>query len=121
METLKELHDNLGKAFAPFFGEYSKGGGTNEFPHRLHKNKYLYFIQCGDKVKIGVSSDPESRKGSLQTGAPGKLHVIASLEKMGDKENFCHKRLSHLHISGEWFRYTDEVDALIDELRDSQK
>jgi len=84
---------------------------------RLHVNKSLYFALCGDAVKIGVSSDPPARIADLQTGAPGPLKLIATIASAGHLENECHKKLAHLHLHGEWFRYTPEVDSLIGELR----
>jgi len=83
---------------------------------RLSQNKYLYFIGCGDAVKIGVSSDPNGRLEALATGAPGRLHLIAMIPKSGHLESKCHKKIAHLHIHGEWFQYTSEINSLIKEL-----
>lgn len=91
--------------------------GAVGFTNRLAQNKYLYFIGCGDVVKIGMSSDPNARLEILATGAPGKLELIAMIPKAGNLEARCHKRLAHLHIHGEWFRHTSEIDILIKELR----
>jgi hypothetical protein len=91
-------------------------GGAVGFVDKLAKNKYLYFIRCGDAVKIGISSDPNARIETLATGAPGKLFLLAKFSNLGARENECHKRLNHLHIHREWFRYTNEVDDLIKEL-----
>lgn len=93
-------------------------GRKREVPaNRLSKNKYLYFIRCGDAVKIGMSSDPESRMQILSTGAPGKLYLLAKIPNSGNIEAECHRKLSHLRINGEWFRYTNEIDRLISELK----
>ena len=80
---------------------------------RKYTKKSLYFALCGDAVKIGVSSDPKSRIEQLQVGAPGKITILAYIPNAGDKENECHKSLDHLHIYGEWYRYTEEVEKLI--------
>lgn len=94
-----------------------RGKGKRDIPiNRLAQNKYLYFIKCGDAVKIGMSSDPESRMQTLATGAPGKLFLLAKIPNSGGLEAECHKKLSHIHITGEWFRYTDEIVRLIGEL-----
>ena len=53
---------------------------------------------------------------SLATPAPFSVDLIASLPRAGHREAECHKRLSHLRVHGEWFRYTEEVDALIEDL-----
>jgi hypothetical protein len=94
-----------------------RAGAKISYSNRLAKNKYLYFIGCGDAVKIGISSDPSARLETLATGAPGVLYLIACIPNMGHKENECHKKLDHLHIHREWFRYTNEVHELIRELQ----
>lgn len=86
------------------------------FSNRFAKNKYLYFIACGDAVKIGMSSDPTSRIETLAVGAPGQLYLIAMIPNMGHRENEFHKRFTHLHLRGEWFKYTNEIHELIKEL-----
>ena len=82
--------------------------------------KSLYFIVCGDAVKIGVSSDPVSRLATLATGSPCPLNLLAEIPNAGDREAECHKRMKHLRLSGEWFRYTEEVDCLIKELQSAK-
>lgn len=85
---------------------------------RLHNSKALYFALCGDAVKIGISNFPEDRLEQIQVGAPGKLCLLAVLPGLGKREAECHARMAHLHIHGEWFRYTEETDQLIEELQD---
>lgn len=97
--------------------EYIKISRGVRFAKPKPETKYLYFIQCGDAVKIGISGSPSARLEALATGAPGKLYLIAMIEKSGHREKECHNRLSHLHIHGEWFRYTNEVDELIKEFQ----
>jgi len=81
-----------------------------------YSNRYLYFIQCGDLVKIGVSNDVENRIKTLQPGSPGKMTLIKSIKKSGHLESYCHKKLLHLKVYGEWFLLTDEVYKLINKL-----
>lgn len=85
--------------------------------NRLARNKSLYFIACGDAVKIGMSSNPESRLESLATGAPGPLILLAQIPCAGHRETECHHRLTHLHLHGEWYFYTHEVTLLIKEIQ----
>lgn len=77
----------------------------------------LYFIACGDLVKIGRSVDPASRLTALATGAPGELRLLATFPNLGARESECHRRLQHLKVHGEWFLRTGEVDSLIREFR----
>jgi hypothetical protein len=96
---------------------YQKARTHVAFTNRFARNKWLYFIGCGDAVKIGISSDPESRLETIAVGAPGQLCLLAKIANAGQQEADCHKRLDHLRIHGEWFWHTEEVDALIRELR----
>jgi hypothetical protein len=79
--------------------------------------KYLYFIRCGDAVKIGVSSRPEERIKTLQTGAHAPITLLCKIKNAGHLERSCHKRLTHLCLTGEWFKYTNEVDTVMMELQ----
>ena len=77
----------------------------------------LYFVQCGNAVKIGGAVNVERRLKSLATSAIGPLRLLAVIEGAGAYELECHKRLAHLHIHGEWFRYNVQIEALIQEFR----
>lgn len=78
----------------------------------------LYFIACGDVVKIGKAVDVNARIKILQTGCPAPISVVAWFDNAGHREGDLHKRLSHLRVSGEWFRNTEEVAEVIKELKD---
>lgn len=114
LEDFKKMQEEMARLRAQ--ETYMRSMGQFKFPANKHKNKYLYFIQCADVVKIGVASYPQDRMKRLQTGAPAPLVLLASIPKAGHREAECHKRLAHLHVHGEWFRYTSEVNDLIGEL-----
>lgn len=122
-EELRESLDRLLEARARAIADlaYLKARAPVTAMNRLAKNKALYFIACGDAVKIGMSSHPEDRLDRIAVGAPGKLRLLAKIPNMGHRESECHRRLKHLHTRGEWFRYTEEVDALISGLRKASK
>ena len=129
--TLKEYRDirneNMSKKLEERFQKFERK--LDLHPNRifiyeitdLPKNKPLemdlYFILHGDFVKIGQAIDPHKRLKELQTGAPEKLKILAIIPKKGGMEGFCHKKLKHLHSRGEWFKYTDEINAFIEEIR----
>ena len=75
----------------------------------------VYFITCREQgvVKIGVAVDPEVRLASLQTAAPAKLKLEATLEGSHNEERSFHARFAKCRLHGEWFAITDELDALI--------
>lgn len=76
----------------------------------MTKKTYLYFIQIGfGSVKVGVSSNPESRLKTLQTGCSKPLRLLVSIPFDSRKEAFAlekqlHEKYDHLRCRGEWFR-----------------
>ena len=80
----------------------------------MKKQNYgVYFIYCSvDKnspVKIGMTSDIESRLSALQTGNPYQLFCKAFIpchdkDQACKLEAFLHNRLKKSRMIGEWFR-----------------
>lgn len=71
----------------------------------------VYFIrdESTGAVKIGYARDVERRRRSLQTGLPGKITTLRVLDGDLATESWLHVRFAHLHLRGEWFRYSDEM------------
>lgn len=63
-------------------------------------------------VKIGKSGDVRARIAQLQTSNANELRLIANLR--GDVERMLHSHLVDHRVTGEWFRWTPEVQAAID-------
>lgn len=87
----------------------------------------IYFIQTADNqyIKIGKADNPAKRIAELQTGAPLRLKILATMPGGHEIERAIHQRFSHLRTQGEWFYSTPEIvtyatkstalsDALID-------
>ena len=63
-------------------------------------------------VKIGISSDPESRRATLQTGAPHHLFLAFSIyagDAAYDVEQEAHAILDAHRMPGEWFAVSKEM------------
>jgi transposase len=74
----------------------------------------VYFIAYGNKdhspVKVGYTSDIDTRISNLQTCCPYKLKLIMTIpcesKSMAAKlERFLHNRLKRGTMQGEWFRW----------------
>lgn len=76
---------------------------------------FVYFLRCGDFVKIGYSSKPTARLAALRTATPHESELIAKFPGTISHEKAVHRCLQHLHHRREWFRFTQEVTALISE------
>lgn len=88
--------------------------------------KDVYVAQAGDKIKIGVSNDPESRIKQLGTANPYDVDLIRIYESLCGKgrtakewESHFHKRLSEYQINGEWFAIEalEELDEMVEGYR----
>jgi hypothetical protein len=81
---------------------------------------YLYFIseeQFNNKVKIGISKNPEKRLKQLQTGNPNKLVIIHTIQSPDYKllERTLHDICGDLRLVGEWFELSEsDLNKLID-------
>jgi hypothetical protein len=82
---------------------------------------FVYFIECGDYIKIGYATSIRARLCSLTTSTPYPLNVLATID--GDKhtEAILHARFADAFHRGEWFRKTPELLALIDQINSSEK
>jgi len=87
----------------------------HDWQQQLKKNfkrdsKWVYFIQDGAGVKIGMTKNLKDRKSALQTGNSHKLQIIAYIESetMAELEKTFHTYLKPLSITGEWFKLDKE-------------
>lgn len=85
--------------------------------------KQVYFIgselNVGAPVKIGYSSRVEYRLRQLQSGAPAKLQLFATLDGTVELERRLHTRFRRSRLEGEWFRITPALKRLIERARDA--
>lgn len=70
-----------------------------------NKSTHLYVLRCGNRLKIGVTSNIEQRIVSLQTGNPDKIELEYIEERLNPHkaEKFLHRHFQKHKVSGEWF------------------
>jgi len=68
------------------------------------KIEYVYFLKCGDLVKIGTTKDLEKRKRQLATGNGKEMKFIYVVLGGKDVEYGYHLMFADDRIKGEWFR-----------------
>ena len=73
---------------------------------------HLYFIRCGDYVKIGRTTNVHKRLGQLKAMNPYKLTLIRSIEGAGPREHEVHEKFKQYHHIGEWFIYEGIKDQI---------
>lgn len=66
--------------------------------------KDLYFIRCGEYVKIGSSDNVDRRLKDLQGSNPYTVKLIYFGENEGCDEEYWHSYFKDKHHHGEWFK-----------------
>lgn len=79
------------------------------------KNKSVYLMQSGSKVKIGVSESPIKRLNSLRIGCPDISLVYASepISNAFDVESKLHRVFSKFALGHEWFSSEIKEEAIV--------
>ncbi len=82
---------------------------------------FVYFAKCRDAVKIGMTrGHPEKRLRELQIGCPEKIELFGFVIANRGLEADLHKVLAQDNIHGEWFRWSEfcqqVVNGCLDEI-----
>ena len=78
---------------------------------RLHKGTYLYFIRCGDFIKVGYASDIEAILRQFRRFNPVPVSVLGYVRGGATLEREVHKLFGAFHVRGEWFDVAPELLA----------
>ena len=77
---------------------------------------FIYLLKCGKFYKVGIATDPDSRRAACQTGCPHEIRLVASWKSTDayKEERQIHELLKPYHHRGEWFRLPKSlVDRLL--------
>jgi len=77
----------------------------------------VYFLRCGEFVKIGCAASVAERVRAIATMNPHPLELLAIVKGGRDEEKALHRRFAHLRHRDEWFRYEGDLADYIRELR----
>lgn len=71
----------------------------------------IYFIECGDFVKIGYTGDRGLRKrlSVIRSGNPYPIRVLFTAPGNVADEQMLHRRFGEFHHRGEWFHKKPEL------------
>lgn len=81
-------------------------------PVPVDETGWVYFIQRGDRVKIGWTGWPANRFKQLRPDA-----VLALVQGSRRDEALAHALFEHLRVDGEWFRVADDLLQFAHDLR----
>lgn len=76
-------------------------------------NGFIYFIRCGEFVKIGFSKVPDVRFRALETASPHPITLAAKHPGTEKDEAALHLLLSEHHHRREWFRSCPQIEGII--------
>jgi len=77
------------------------------------KRRFVYFLQCDDRIKIGIARNPPRRLRKLQTGNAGELKLLAVIAGDADLERAIHEKFESARVFGEWFVMCPELEEFI--------
>jgi hypothetical protein len=77
----------------------------------------IYFIESGDYVKVGYTSDIKNRYKKYVTENPNQIKLLATFKGGYDTEKKIHRQLKEYHHRGEWFKFNDEVRELLIQIK----
>lgn len=80
---------------------------------KRNREGFIYFIACGDLVKIGFSRNVKMRMAELQTGSPHKLSLVHVERGKEQDERAFHRAFEQHRHSGEWFKFEGALKAFI--------
>jgi hypothetical protein len=76
----------------------------------------IYFIstqQNNDLIKIGYTTNLESRLRSLRTSSPDELQIHLVIPGCREDERNLHRQFSSLRVRREWFKRAQAIDDFI--------
>jgi hypothetical protein len=90
----------------------------------IHKNDKeskdrVYFVQAGEYIKIGYTSNIQKRLDSLQTGQPLEIKCLCLIKGDRRVESSLHKKFGEYRVRREWFSMSDELMQYIQTLKDN--
>jgi len=75
---------------------------------RMNPTGYVYMMRAGPvgPVKIGYTTDVETRRAKMQSDCPYPLDVVAKIRGTKELERKIHEYFNGCKIGGEWFTPT---------------
>ena len=90
-----------------------------------NRQSYVYAVVAQDiepqKVKFGISVNPESRLCGIQTGCPVKVYLWGVVKGGKRLEGVIHGFLEDCHSHGEWFDLRDNALRVAELIRQGNK
>ena len=79
----------------------------------------LYFIRCGEAVKIGRTSNISQRLANMQVNSPEEMDCLLLLRGRGAEESAWQGQFKADRIRGEWFKLSPALEQAIKDEREA--
>lgn len=80
--------------------------------YRRSATCFLYFVRCDEFLKVGISTNPQSRISTMQGCNPYPLHLMAIAVGGEAEESEVHRAWKPYHHRAEWFHFEGEPREL---------
>ena len=93
------------------------------YPERSrYKWGCVYFVSCGNMIKIGESSNLYNRLRNLRNSNPREIKLLAKIdtpskEAARDLESKIHAEFDEIRVHNEWFKKTRELTSFVKEAK----
>ena len=108
--AVPRVADNSPVSLSPYRGEKAR-----RLPGSIRSG--IYFVECGDFIKIGFSKSIKTRIGAIATSTPYPVILLASKRGKKNTEADLHGRFAEARHKGEWFRKTPELLDYIEQIK----
>ncbi|MHA6684466.1 Cro/CI family transcriptional regulator [Mesorhizobium sp. A556] len=78
---------------------------------------FVYAVECGQRIKIGFSNQPELRFSKIASDAPFPCRLLGYWRGSRADEIAVHRKFSELRVHGEWFASTETLLDFITGMR----
>lgn len=78
---------------------------------------FVYFVKCGEYIKIGYSTDVEARITGMMCDNPNDLELLACFHGNRITERILHESFSHCRHRNEWFHAGNDIYEFINAMR----
>jgi hypothetical protein len=88
----------------------------------IHPQAFVYAIQAGSFIKIGIARNPFERLADIQTAHPEDLRLVAALPCLTPRavEGALHRLFVNRRKRGEWFALDVKLCAFLRDMRDGR-
>ncbi len=84
---------------------------------------FLYFVEAGDAIKVGITGNMEDRVRTIQVSNPEKVkvlhHVKLTAQEAHKMEKEIHRLFYKTNLRGEWFQSTRFMKRYIKNIKEN--